>query len=298
VALTESVLKMMFMNKLKQGECAMSCRTFVPTIVACCLATRAANADGLIFQLPPDGTWARFIVQTEGKFGAVATPLKGGLKMPELPEQKVAFTSTFTISCVGAVERNQQKCRWIELKAETKAEKIHPLLLLKMLIPEEYLKRGEDPLSHSVVTFFNPKELDKAPLVESFIDEGFNRIQYEIERFRPNFPKPLENPKIVKGETVKTEAGVFENCEVISGTESFDGALIGDGRWVYKHNYRIVVHPQAPFGVVALESEGEGREIRNNFIGYVTGKTKLQLTQTGKGAVSDLPGKGKEKANH
>jgi hypothetical protein len=64
-----------------------------------------------------------------------ATP-KGKL---EMPEQNLAIAHTFTISSVGAVERNQQKCRWIELKGESKAAKVYPLLVLKMLIREEYL---------------------------------------------------------------------------------------------------------------------------------------------------------------
>jgi len=213
-----------------------------------------------------------------------------------MPEQTMTFASTFTISSVGIVVRNDQKCRWIELKsAQSKVDGVYPKAVLKMLIPEEYLARGQDPLAHSVLTFFNPKPVDaaKAPSVESFIDEGFNRIQYEIDRFRANFPKPLESPKVVKGETVKTDAGVFENCEVISGTMSYDGPLLRDGRMVDKGTYRIVVHPNAPFGVVALEVQGEGREMSPTTIVSTTRSVKLKLIKTGNGTVSDLPDKGK-----
>src|SRR5207248_6467712 len=108
---------------------------------------------------------------------------------------------------------------------------------LKMLIPEEYLQRGKDPLSHAVLTFFNPMPVDEKK-VESFIDEGFNRIQYEIDRFRLPFPKPLDNPKSLKGETVETPAGKFEECEVVTGTSDYDGQLLGQGRSVVKASYR------------------------------------------------------------
>jgi hypothetical protein len=68
---------MMLRNTLNQGESVMSSRAFMLTLFTCCLAVRAANADGLIFQLPQDGTWATFSVQTEGKFRAVAPRPRG-----------------------------------------------------------------------------------------------------------------------------------------------------------------------------------------------------------------------------
>jgi hypothetical protein len=249
-----------------------------------------ASADGLIFQLPPDGTWATFAGEFEAKFSAVGITPKGKV---EMPEQKVTIKGTLTVSSVGAVERNELNCRWIELKTESKIEGGQKTDVLKMLIPEEYLVRGQDPLAHSVLTFFSPKEADKAGLLD---EEGFNRIQYEIDRVRLSFPKPLENAKIVKGETVKTDAGVFENCEVITGTTSYDGPLAADGRMHLKGTYRIVVHPKAPFGVVALESQNEGRELSSTSIVSLAGTAKFKLTKTGKGAVSDLPDKGKAKA--
>ena len=133
----------------------------------CLFTVVPAYADGLIFQLPADGTWARYAVQIEGEF-----------KAGKLPAQRLATTSTLTVSSVGEVTRHEQKCRWIELKMESKGKGMHPEVVLKMLIPEEYLKRDQDPLAHAVSTFFNPKPADKkAAPVKSYIDEGFNRIQ-------------------------------------------------------------------------------------------------------------------------
>ena len=79
--------------------------------VACGIIGGAASADGLVFQLPPDGTWARYAVRTEGEFG-----------YGDGPKQKVAITGTLTISSVGEVTRTEQKYRWIELKSESKTE--------------------------------------------------------------------------------------------------------------------------------------------------------------------------------
>jgi hypothetical protein len=194
--------------------------------------------------------------------------------------------------------RNEQKCRWIELKTESKAGGVYPRLVLKMLIPEERLKRGEDPLAHAMQTFFNPKPVDqkKAPSVESFIDEGFNRIQYEIDRFRGVFPKPLDNPKSLNRETVITPAGKFEDCEVLTGTSNYDGPLLGHGRMVYKATYRIAIHPRAPFGVVSMQIDAECREISGSgAVCSIKAKKILALAETGKNAISDLSNGATEK---
>jgi hypothetical protein len=237
----------------------------------------SAYGDGLIFQLPTDGTWVRYAMETEGE-----------VISKELPKMDLAMTGTLTVSSIGEVTRSQQKCRWIELKGETKAKNAYPKLVLKMLIPEDRLKKGDDPLSHCVLTFFDPKPVD-AKGIKSYIDEGFNRVQYEIDRFRDVFPPPLENSKSFPREIIETPAGKFEDCEIVVGTFDYDGPLLGDGRSVFKATYRIAVHPKAPFGVVRMQCEMEGREIHGEFSGSFKGKKTLTLTEIGKNAVSDLP---------
>jgi RNase P/RNase MRP subunit p29 len=246
-------------------------------VLTCLLAGAPARADGLVFQLPPDGTWARYTMKTEATFG-----LKG--RAP----QKVTIDGTLTLSSVGELLRNEQKCRWLELKVESQGQGVHPKLLLKLLIPEDYLRRGHDPLSHAVLTFFNPKPVDRIASLESFIDEGVNRIQYEIDRFRDVFPKPLDNARSLKRETVDTPAGKFEDCEIVSGTSGYDGPLLNNGRSVFKAGYRLVLHPRAPFGVVAMQTEMEGAEIGRRGRVSLTAKKTLTLTTTGKKAVSEL----------
>ena len=247
--------------------------------LVCLFTVVPAYADGLIFQLPPDGTWARYTMTTEAEF-----------KLSKRRMQKITIVGTLTVSSVGEVRRNEQKCRWIEMKWESENRGVHRKLLLKLLIPEEYLRRGEDPLSHVVLTFFDPKAVDqkKAPSVESFIGEGFNRIQYEIDRFRDMFPKPLDNLKRLKPELINTRAGKFEDCEVVTGTSSYDGQLMNIGRSVYKGTYRMVLHPKAPFGVVAMYGEMEGHEISPRSHTSLKAKKTLILMEIGKNAVSEL----------
>jgi hypothetical protein len=256
-------------------------RYYLPVVVAVAGLgwESAVVADGLIFQLPADGVWARYAYEAEGAMTI------GEFTLP------IAITGTSTISSVGKVKQNRETYRWIELKSESESEEVYPRLILKMRIPEKRLQRGQDPLAHSVQTFFDPKPMDekKAPSFESFIDDGFNRIQYEIDRFRPDFPKPLNDVKTLNRETVETPAGRFEDCEVITGTSGYDGPLVLDGRSVYRGTYRITIHPRAPFGVVALSMESTGREIGDDQVAHVTFKKSLTLVATGVGAVSALP---------
>jgi hypothetical protein len=248
-------------------------------VLACLLPGGPARADGLVFQLPPDGTWARYTMRTEATFG-----------LKDRPPQKVTIAGTLTLSSVGEVLRNERKCRWIELKVESQGQGVHPKLLLKLLIPEDCLRRGQDPLSHAVLTFFNPKPVDRtgAASLESFIDEGFNRMQYEIDRFRDVFPKPLDNARSLNRETVDTPAGKFEDCEVVSGTSGYDGPLLNNGRSVFTASYRLVLHPRAPFGVVAMQTETKGVEIGRRGRVSLTSTKTLTLTTAGTNAVSEL----------
>lgn len=237
----------------------------------------SAFADGLIFQLPPDGTWAKYAVAAEGEG-----------KAEGVPKMDLAMTGTLTISSVGEVTRNQQKCRWIELKFENPKSKGHKKLLLKMLIPVDRLKRGDDPLSHSILTYFSLKPIDENKL-KSFIEEGFNRVQYEIDRFRTDFPAPLENSKNLMRETAETPAGKFEDCEIVTGTYNYDGPLHGGGRSVFSGTYRITIHSKAPFGVVSMQVNADAREIHDDFVGSFSATKTLVLSETGKNAMSDLP---------
>jgi hypothetical protein len=247
----------------------------------------SAFADGLVFQLPPDRTWARYAVKHDGEFGH-----------GNEPKQKLTGDGAVTVSSVGQVTRNEQKCRWIEVKQESKAHvsgdgDVSNINVLKMLVPEDRLQRGQDPLSRAHLAYFNPKDGDKVGLP---VDVGFNRIQYEIDRFRNVFPKPLDNSQSLARETVETLAGKFEDCKVLTGISDYDGPLINEGRMAYKTSYRILVHPKAPFGVVSMEIDSEGREFGRQGVVSVKFKAALKLMEIGKDAVSDLDKKTTDKS--
>lgn len=243
-----------------------------------------ALGDGLVFNLPSDGTFAEF--REENRFvtqAVLSDKLKAMLPAAERersrPEEKGEMTGIVRISSVGHSRRAGQDCRWIELTRVPSGQDEPSNHILKILVPEKYLRRGKHPLDHAVLTFFNPKERDQANRESP---QGFNRIGYELERFLPVFPPPLTGEKRLPPRTIETMAGTFPDCEVIAGTTQFDRPLLGAGRWAFKSKWQITLHPDAPFGVVELRSTTTGREFDEDG-GYfeIEGDTTITLSRFG-----------------
>lgn len=269
-----------------------------------CFASQGI-ADGLIFSLPPDGTWAEFSGTLESNY-KISLPPEVLARMDEAGKTRMRsflgpqkMLDTVRISSVGVDQYAGRPCRWLELRrtvtsidSQTKAEHANPSVLLKLLVRENELTRGRDPLNNAYLTFFNPKEVD---IKHAPNDPGFDRIRYEIERFLPCFPPPLRNEKKIAKETIDTPIGAFRDCEVISGSTEFDRPLLGGGRWESQATWTIAIHPDAPFGVVRVTSKASTAEVPASG-NALRGTSTLAMTIAAKGenAVSELP-KGKRK---
>jgi len=243
-----------------------------------------AFADGLIWQLPPDGTTVEFQGECHGEFKPVLSKaFAEGLSPQEIEKlerpQKVNVRPTVTVSSVGQVTRAEQNCRWIEL---TTGENV-----LKILVPEKFLARGEDPLDHAILTLFNPKGADRA---NSPPEKGFNRIAYELDRFRGVFPMPLKDVRELPRKTIKTPIGTFTDCEVIAGAMEFDRPLMAEGRWEVKSSWQIALHPDAPFGVVQVKCQTKGHEFSHNTRCDISTTSILTISGKGNHAKSKLAG--------
>jgi hypothetical protein len=94
--------------------------------------TRDARADGLIYQLPADGTSVRYETEVTSTNNGRERMLQGSL----------------TISSVGEATVDNEKCRWIEFKVVTKAERGDRITIAKFLIPETDLGKGTSPAGH------------------------------------------------------------------------------------------------------------------------------------------------------
>jgi hypothetical protein len=256
-------------------------------LVLCGLVS-PAMADGLIFQLPPDGAFVEFrgVGQAEAR---MTLPKEVADTLPPQSEsrlnQKLKLHYMVTVSSVGKLTRAGQPCRWIELRMKSEGSmdggQTEPVgdHILKVLVPEKYLKRGEDPLDHTILTFFNKK---------ATAEPGFDRIRYELERVRTVFPEPLQPVRQRPNMTIKTPAGTFADCEVIAGETEFDRPLQGEGRWEFKSDWQIALHKDAPFGVVEVRCESAGQEISRGATSNLSTKYVLTLSRIGTGAKSEL----------
>ncbi|HEY3391968.1 MAG TPA: hypothetical protein VGK58_04635 [Lacipirellulaceae bacterium] len=256
-------------------------------------------ADGLIFSLPPDGTWVEYVGsgQYRCEFSVPEDVLKrmdpAGKAQMEALSRPQELQETIRVSSVGVDKYAERGCRWIELRSSSKRissgsqeEHPNPIYLLKMLIPEKYLNRGNDPLDNAVLTFFNPKDSDRAKVAP---EPGFDRIRYEIERFIPRCPPPLEDETRLDNETIETAIGTFRDCEVIRGTSQFDRPLSNDGRWEGKSTWIIALHPDAPFGVVRLGTESTVNEVHTGSAVKSQSTREYKIAAKGADATTELP---------
>jgi hypothetical protein len=142
------------------------------TLLLLALGYSNAFADGLVWRLPPDGTFVEFRGESQGEFKPVLSEeFAKTLTSKEIEKlqqpQSFKIQNTVIISSVGKVKRAEQDCRWIELKMQVKMQANDDNEnVLKILVPEKFLTRGEDPLDHAILTVFNPKGVDrvKSPL--------------------------------------------------------------------------------------------------------------------------------------
>jgi hypothetical protein len=243
----------------------------------------SALGDGLVFKLPPDGTAAEFQEETSFRVQPVFSEAKAA-QLPKaarhrfLAKTEIKSSGIVAISVVGRERHALLDYRWIELTrtGDDERRSASPAVL-KVLVPEERCARGFHPLDHALLTYFNPKQIDKDNRPSP---EGFNRLQYELDRFLPSFPPPLKNEVQREQRTIETGAGVFRDCSIIAGTTEFDRYLLGNGRWSFTSEWSIALHDDAPFGVVELQSRSKGREISDDgSYSAIEGTSKLTLAR-------------------
>jgi hypothetical protein len=281
----------------------MQARAFVLPVLVGILVAPQARADGLIYNLPPDGAWARFrmvhrLWDLTTLQGEAATPSKATLR------------GTFTLRTVGVQYTAEGPGRWIELESSgpPAEDQDGRIIILKMLIPEQHLAVGADPLAHINEIYYWSRNwpLDEQPrpgVKEQLRDDA--RIRYEIERFRTFFPFPFRDETTCQStsdQSVETPMATFSATK-ITYPMTFSGKLSGgtSGRWSWSGVHTLWLSDKSPFGVVAVETEftqtdeheqkssttneyeltGEGVRGKNN--------VRLELEAIGMGAESALP---------
>jgi len=225
------------------------------------------RADGFLYQLPEDGTWARF-------------DMAG--KAVEPDGKETTISGTVTLSSVGTVDVDGQKCRWIELGTEAKRNNQEFFDVEKLLIPEKRLAKGEDPLSHVLKAWHKHSMINggaarERPDVQNPDSPGGKQVRGP--KLRMFLHEPFDSPRLLGKTSIDSKLGPRE-CRGISAEEKVEGPA------TFNHKFLIRLHEDAPFGVVTWEVESK-LEKDDKLIGTMT--TKATLADFGKDAKSRIP---------
>src|SRR5262249_16424259 len=147
----------------------------------CMLPVGIARADGLFYQLPEDGSWVRFEFQYTYELAGMEKPGQG--------------TGTLTMASVGKAVDGLDPCRGIEFKVQLQDIGEKQMVIRKLLIPEKYLKKGENPTEHVVRGW------------AKFNDEAVERAVPVHGRWPAYLAGPLQDEKKLDQQLVESKLG-------------------------------------------------------------------------------------------
>lgn len=220
------------------------------------LIAGTVRADGLVHQLPDDGGWARF----NARF------------IYELNGRTRTLVGAVTVSSVGATVVNGEKCRWIEVNTQARAAgMLIPINIIKVLIPEKNLKKGESLLKHVRKAWVKHPESKPSELKEHKARER------ELGMLLTSALKGVKNlgKKVVESKLGKLEcAGQVGHIQCM------------EGKRLRKVTIRTRLHEKAPFGIVTYLMKFEPTKTGRN---EESGSWILILADFGTKAKSALP---------
>lgn len=220
--------------------------------------TPTVRADGLIYQLPADGTSVRY--DTEVTF------TNNG--------QERMFKGALTISSVGQATVDNEKCRWIEFKNVTKTDQGERVVIAKLLIPEKDLGKGKSAGDHMIRGW--SKQGDMEPVAFSDLKSQAGRLMLV-----GYLAGPAPNAKDLDKTEIDGPLGKL-SCAGVTGEQEFqrdNGSL--------SINFENRLHEKSPFGVVSAVWKFERK---NNGQVMGTGTSKMTVAEVNITALTELPG--------
>jgi hypothetical protein len=181
-----------------------------------------------------------------------------------------------TVSSVGQMTVDNEKCRWIEIKMIFKEDDTERLTLTKVLIPEKHLGKGKSPGEN---------------LIRAWVKEG-DMPATEVKDLKD--PRTgaaaafLAGPPKNPGELEKIEIDNAKLGKVASAGFTGDQELEGPGGTQVSINMENRLHEKAPFGVVTANWKFE---LKSNGQSVVQGMFKLTLAEINTTALSELSDK-------
>lgn len=197
--------------------------------VGFCFLPTLTWGEGLIYQLPPDGHWASYtiddtIVESDGKTKQV--------------------TGKLTVSSVGTEKIEGKTCRWIEIALMFEIDGKQVNSVDKLLLPEESLQKGQEPLKH-IYKLHRQYGEDKEDILKIEDREELQQFSEKANSALGIFLHgPYEKPKPLDKELIDSKLGQRE-CAGIRAKETTKQRDIS-----VDAEYTIRLHPDAPFGVV------------------------------------------------
>lgn len=214
------------------------------------------RADGLVFQLPADGSSVRYDLEVTPTVNGAERNIKGSL----------------TMSSVGRIKVENDECRWIEFKMVLKNGEQDRTVIAKALVPEKHLGKGKSPGENMIRGWVKEGDQD---VVE--IKDLKNRQAGPLVAFLGG---PLKSPRELEKVEIDGKLGKLM-CVGVAGDYEFDQ----DGGTVsLKVESRL--HEKAPFGIVTADWKFERK---NNGQVSEAGGFKLTLADTNTTALTELP---------
>jgi hypothetical protein len=221
---------------------------------ACVLCPGIARADGLLYQLPKDRSWVRFAGQYTFKLDGM--------------EQAGQGTGTMTMASVGKALEGSEACRWIEFTVRLKDSGTEHTLIRKLLVPEKYLKKGENPTEHVVRGW------------AKYDDEGVGPAVPVHGRWPAYLAGPLQDKRKLEKQLVESKLGALE-CEGVTGWIEYQ-----EGDLHTKVTFETRLPEKAPFGVVSSRMQFE---VTSDGKVQQTIDATLKVTDFGSDAETALP---------
>jgi hypothetical protein len=244
----------------------MKSLSVMASLVALLLIDGTLHGEGLIVDLPEDGTWAEFDL-VEDRTGG--------------PAGDVHVSGTLKVSSVGRDTREGEPCRWIEFVKTGKRNGRKFTDVDKLLLREKDLARTGTPLRYIAEAFHKSTAIENGKLLQSW-DLDAETVAYFIGKLHLYLHGPFESPKKLDKTLIESKLGKLE-CEGISGHERRDDKRRGV---VLDTTYTIRLHKSAPFGVVTCDCD---EEIEADGKTFETITIKMKLSDFGKGAKSSIP---------
>ncbi|MHC4401541.1 MAG: hypothetical protein ACYTG0_17855 [Planctomycetota bacterium] len=242
----------------------------ITVAVVVALASGPALADGLFYQLPDDGTWARYEYKMSGEFSG-----------PTMSE--IELKGSMRMASVGQATEKNEPCRWIEVSFDRADElKItydkvpEPTTferdVIKVLIPERHLEVGKPMLDHAIRGWARRGDREPTGLKDpKDLNDSFLPIV---------LAPPLKDVKRLDAIVIEGKLGKL-SCAGVTGRAEYDA-----GSATMRVEMENRLHRKAPFGVVtsrwAVERKEDGKTMAKMTF-------DLRLSDFGDGAKSELP---------